>query len=489
MTEAPENELATEVPAPENVSLLRRFRDHGKLVGGAIASIAAVGAVVGGLTGYWNAWKAVKSELGAVTNAPSSATSTAQLIVSKGPSVAVLPITNPTGGAALDALADSVTQQLTSSLGKFSVLRVAPRTVAAAFAKQNPMETGRQAGIDYIVTGDVRPVGDTVRASFQVADLHSGQEIWSRFFDANADSARTSTAGYELGDIGAAQIGGATGAILSAEYKHVQGKPVRDLSSYECIVQAIVSNALGTAPGLTRARTCLDMVVQREPANALAWAARSAILVSQRFSGFGLVGDQATSLDKRLYLNADILESATKAIELAPDDPVVRFRYAIAVSTKCEPDLFKQELEKAVALSPNDPSVLGTLGMQLAFNGDWDEGAQMGEKAIRLMGPNASFLWWYGPAKRHWWRGEYQAAYEDFRHAYVEGLFLTYLDQAYTLPFVGRLDEAKAEVAKLLKLQPAFTIREGDAYYRMYCFSSAYIEKMNGALRQSGLPE
>ena len=42
---------------------------------------------------------------------------------------------------------------------------------------------------------------------------------------------------------------------------------------------------------------------------------------------------------------------------------------------------------------------------------------------------------------------------------------------------------------KLLKLRPDFTIREADAFYRMYCFSPEYIEKMNGALRQAGLPE
>jgi hypothetical protein len=83
-------------------------------------------------------------------------------------------------------------------------------------------------------------------------------------------------------------------------------------------------------------------------------------------------------------------------------------------------------------------------------------------KAIRLTGPNASFSWWYAPAKRHWISSEYQEAYDDFRHAYVEGLWLTHLDQAYTLPFLGRLDEARARVAKLLNMMPRFTIREAN---------------------------
>ena len=85
--------------------------------------------------------------------------------------------------------------------------------------------------------------------------------------------------------------------------------------------------------------------------------------------------------------------------------------------------------------------------------------------------------------------GEYQPALDDFLHAYLEGFWLSHLDQAYTLPYLSRLDDAKAQVAKLVKLWPDFTIREADALYRMYCFQPEYIERMNGSLRKAGLPE
>jgi hypothetical protein len=35
---------------------------------------------------------------------------------------------------------------------------------------------------------------------------------------------------------------------------------------------------------------------------------------------------------------------------------------------------------------------------------------------------------------------------------------------AYMLPSLGRIDEAKAHVATLLKMKPGFTIREANAY-------------------------
>ena len=60
---------------------------------------------------------------------------------------------------------------------------------------------------------------------------------------------------------------------------------------------------------------------------------------------------------------------------------------------------------------------------------------------------------------------------------------------AYMLPSLGRLDEAKAHVATLLKMKPGFTVHEANAFLTMLCYEPAYKEKMTDALRQAGLPE
>ena len=461
-----------------------RLRHRLRNIGAAIASVAAIGAIIGGLTGYWNAWKVINNDL--LQTKPHSETA-AGLTISKGPSVAALPISNPEKVTALDPIADTTTQQLVSSLGKFGLLRVTPRATAAGLARHNDaIETARKAGVDYLVTGEVRPFGEGARVNVVVADLRSGTEIWSKSFDAGAEGVRTGTDAYEIGDTAAALI---SGAIDNGEYKKILNKPVAELTSYECIIQARVGGWVGSQSAGLKALACSKRLTENEPNNALAWSARAGVLDVQRFLGFGLAPDAVQHFDKRLYLNEEVLRAATRAVDLAPDDADVRRMFAIAIATKCQPDLFKQQVEKAIALNPNDPTTLGELGSYLAYMGDWDDGAAMAQKAIRLAGSNASYIWWLGPAKRHWWRGEYQPALEDFLHAYLEGFWLSHLDQAYTLPFLGRLDDAKAQVAKLVKLWPDFTIREADALYRMYCFQPEYIERMNGALRQAGLPE
>ena len=468
----------------KSASFSARARHRFRKIGAVIASVAAVGAVLGGIAGYWRTWEVVHGRLG---ESPAKITPSTTVTITKGPSVAVLPISNPVKLLALDPIADAMTQQLVSSLGRFSLLRVIPRATTANFLKQgDPVEKARGAEVDYLVTGELRPLREGARANIQIADLRSGVEVWSKSFDATAEGVQTGTDAYEIGDIAAAQI---NSAIETGEYKKIQNKPVAELKSYECIVQARIGGLIGSHSTGLRALECSKRLIGTEPNNAYAWAMRSGVLVSQRLFGFGLAPDQVQHVDKRLYLNEEIVRAATRAVELAPDEAGVRRTYAQAIATMCEVDLYRQEVRKAVALNPNDPFTLGSLGVLLADMGDWDDGAALAEKAIRLAGPNASYVWWLAPATRHWWRGEYQQALEDFRYAYVDGLGISEFGQIYTLPFLGRIDDAKALVANLLKHRPDFTIREADAMHRMYCVSPEYIDRMNGALRLAGLPE
>lgn len=124
----------------DSASFSDRARQRLRKIGAVVASIAAVGAVVSGLAGYWNFWKTVKTDLFHESRLDGKSARTANssgLIVSKGPSAAVLPVTNPAKATALEHVAATITQQLASSLGKFSTLRVMPRATAANFLKQD----------------------------------------------------------------------------------------------------------------------------------------------------------------------------------------------------------------------------------------------------------------------------------------------------------------------------------------------------------------
>ena len=327
----------------KSASFSARARQRLKKIGAIIASVGAIGAVVGGLAGYWRTWDIVYSHVGGDHTKIAEPTA---LTFSNGPSVAVLPISNPVKSMALDPIADAMTQQLVSSLGRFSLLRVIPRTTTANFLKQgDPIEKPRGAGVDYLVTGEVRPLREGARANIQIADLRSGLEVWSKSFDATAEGVQTGTDAYEIGDIAAAQI---NSAIETGEYKKIQNKPVAELKSYECIIQARVGGLIGSQATGLRALECSKRLIEKDPNNAYSWAVRSGVLVSQRLFGFGLGPDQVQHVDKRLYLNEEIVRAATRAVELAPDEAGVRRTYAQAMATMCQVDLYRQQVQKAV---------------------------------------------------------------------------------------------------------------------------------------------
>jgi tetratricopeptide (TPR) repeat protein len=295
----------------------------------------------------------------------------------------------------------------------------------------------------------------------------------------------------DISGTASAMIGSYWGAIGIAEFKRIQSKSSSELTPYECIVQGVVGTSTDiTVPEpVAKARDCLERLTRNEPGNAAAWAALVLVFNAQRNWGFALPPDQASSVDKRLYLAANALTAANHAIELAPNDAFVRGLAARAAWMACQPDQVRIETRRAIALNPNDPQNLGPLGTLMAASGFWDEGVAIAKKGIALTAPSTPRWWWWAIAKDQWFRGQYLPALDAFRQAFVEQLWLSHLQMAYTLPFLDRTDEAKAHVASILKLSPGFTVREADSYYAMWCFPPSYREKMREALQTAGLPQ
>jgi TolB-like protein len=436
------------------------------------------------LWGYWTLTKQAASPAAAL---PAAAT------VSRGPTVAVLPFENNTGDSGQDTLADGLTQGMISALGRFGELRVLARGVTGAYRARalNAIDLGRALGVDYAVDGNLRRDGDLGRVDVRLSDARTGAQVWSKSFGATLAVANQLATEDEIAGKASAMIGSYWGAIGAAEYRRVQTKSGAELTAYECIVQGVIgtSTDITVAEPVAKARDCLDHLTRDEPGNAAAWAALVLVFNTQRNWGFALPPEQAASVDRRLYLATKALAAANRAIELAPNDAFVRGLAARAAWMACQPDQVRIETRRAIALNPNDPQNLGPLGTLMAASGFWDEGVSIAEKGIALTAPSTPRWWWWAIAKRHWFRDEYQPALDAFRQAFVEQLWLSHLQMAYTLPLLNRADEARAHVASILRLSPGFTVRDADAYYSMWCFSPPYREKMRDALRTAGLPE
>ena len=106
---------------------------------------------------------------------------------STGPTVAVWPFETDAGGSRLGTLADGLTQQIVSALGRFGELRVLARSVTKSYKDRfdNATDFGLALGVNYFVEGNLRQDGELVRIDIHLSDARTGAQVWSKTFKVN----------------------------------------------------------------------------------------------------------------------------------------------------------------------------------------------------------------------------------------------------------------------------------------------------------------
>jgi len=163
---------------------LGHLRGRLKLAGGALASVAAIGAIAGGLAGYWYVWGTVRTDL--VREAQKiQGQPTVRPEIAPRLSLVVLPFANLNNDPEQDYFADAITIDLMTNLARTPATFVIGRE--AAFTYRNKSidlkQFGTDLGIRWAVQGAVRRNGDQVRVNVWLTDLQTARGIWSDRFD------------------------------------------------------------------------------------------------------------------------------------------------------------------------------------------------------------------------------------------------------------------------------------------------------------------
>jgi len=410
----------------------------------------------------------------------------------RGPTLAVLPFDNMSGDASQEFFSDGLTDELITDLSRFDELRVLARNTTFAYKKKavDIQELGRQLQAQYVIEGSFRRVPDQISVTAQLLDARTGAHVWAETYERPTTSTNILAVQDDIAQHIGAAVGDRTGAIAKAELERTRDQPATELSSYECILQGYQALTIATAVEPTRrARTCLEATVVRDPNYADAWAVLAQVLTVQRFYGTGLVSPDTDDIDNRAYLIPRIVEVANRAVVLAPESASAHLALVRAYYVNCQPDRMRVETERVLAINPNDAVALGQMGNWLAYTGQWDYGRKLAEKGIALAGPAAPRWWWWAVAKDYYRKGEYEKALEFFRRSYVEQNWVDHLHLIYTLPYLDRIDDARAQIPILLKLKPDMSVRQADRYYKMWCFQPDFRQQMTTALRLAGLRE
>ena len=101
------------------------------------------------------------------------------------PSIAVLPFCNMTGDPAQDYFCDGLSEEIITALSKTPKLFVIARNSTFTYKGKSVIvqQVAEELGVQFVLEGSLRKVGDRIRITSQLTDALSGHHLWAERYD------------------------------------------------------------------------------------------------------------------------------------------------------------------------------------------------------------------------------------------------------------------------------------------------------------------
>ena len=397
------------------------------------------------------------------------------------PSIAVLPFDDLSPDKSLGYLGDGMSEDIITMLSRFPDLAVVARNSSFVY-KGKPVDSrqiGRDLNVDYALEGSVRKEADQVRITAQLIDTETGKHVWANRYD------RTGKDPLALQDEVTGMIIGAMtgekGQIKQGQYRDAWGKDTADLGEYDYYLRGhdVFMNATSREEN-DRAGKIWEEGLAKYPNSSL-------LKVKLGFYHFEAGWDFWTDdVQGEFRKSAALAKSVLVQENLTPQvKRLAHWLNATVLTTQNDFDRAQTEAEAAISMAPYDAYAIGNLAMVPIAAGQPDKALQWIDLAF-ARDPNRGKVLNY---KKGWalrLLGKNEDSLAAFKQAFMDGD--APLNMAIDLVRLGRIDEAKAQVKRMLeKNDPKFTQakwREG------YFYSDPSIVDGEVAdLAKAGLPE
>jgi adenylate cyclase len=400
----------------------------------------------------------------------------AEAPVESRPSVVVAPFTD-LNNARGDFLAEAVPQELVSSLLRFEDLVVFDGRVSFQPAEESPLQLAERLDADYLVVGSVRRADQQIRISVELVKLATGATIWTGSYDAELTVDRLFALEDKIANSVAVALAQPDGVVHRDMRSQLRREPPHDLGAYQCLLQAYAYRRDFRPATHASVRACLEQAVTRDPDYADALAMLSMVYLDEfrwRFNP----RPESNPL-------ADALRMAEQAVETAPES-------AEAWLALFEARFFQSDLEqafaageRAIALNPNDPEILALVGLRKALAGQWDRGLGLVEQALAI-NPAPTPWYYFAVSMQAFRQGDDDEALRWAEKIKLPGVFWTHVLVAAINGQLGRKDEAREAVARLLALRPDFA-QHGMIELGWHHLEPAVLHRVVEGLRKAGL--
>ena len=384
--------------------------------------------------------KFIAAESGKAADLVSESAVIAGISISEGPdipSIVVLPFVNMSGDAEQEYFADGITEDIITELSRFRSLFVIARNSSFHYKGKSPkvQDVGRELGVQYIVEGSVRKVGNKVRVNAQLIDGVNGGHLWAERYD------------RDLTDIFAVQdditqmvVSTLAGGVEDAALARAKQKSTENLAAHDYVLRGDNDYWGFTKDGVMRSRRAYLKAIELDPDYARAYSGLALTYISDW--GFLWGKDPDDDLERAF-------EYAQKAVAL--DEAENRAYCVLGYAQAFQRDYARARasLERAVELNPNDAHTLAQMPYLFQLLGDCDMAIEMGVKALRL-NPHRPSWYLIFLAEAYFTARRYEDAIATFESATGE-LPDTAAFLAATYAQFGRIDDARALMASFLE--------------------------------------
>jgi TolB-like protein/DNA-binding winged helix-turn-helix (wHTH) protein/Flp pilus assembly protein TadD len=350
--------------------------------------------------------------------------------------LAVLPFQNLTGDSNKEYLADGLTEETISQLGRLNPeqLGVIARTSVMGYKHKDERldQIGRDLSVQYVLENSLRESGDHIRLTAQLIQVKDQTHLWSQDYDYPAKDI------LNVEDDVAKAVAREIRVRLTSKQQaeSAQSQPVNP-EAFDAYLQGYYYFERDTDKDTGMAAKYYERATQLDPSYALAWVGLSRARNRQVNKGL-IPAEEGHRLAREavvraLALNPNLAQAHTQMGRIKQQ---VDFDWAGAHAS----------FQRAVALDPGSPEVVRMAAFSAAILGRFDDALQLDRRAVDLDPLNADS--WENLAENEFLMGRLDEASADFEKALElnPDVVAAHMDLSQIYVMQGRPQDALSEI-------------------------------------------
>jgi TolB-like protein/DNA-binding winged helix-turn-helix (wHTH) protein len=319
-------------------------------------------------------------------------------------SIAVLPFRPLVSEARDEALELGMTEAIIVKLARHGALRVPSISAVRRYAgpDPNPLQAGRELGVDTVLEGSLQRADDRLRVSVRLLDVQTGTARWARQWDLpwtdvfTVQDAMATDVARELALTLASRGHGADAKqptspeayerYLRARYFVTRRTPQDSRRAAELVEEVIAVDPQSAPAQATLADACLAILwlggpVEPFVARARQAALRAVALDPSLSDGHALLGSVVSQFDGD---SAEGERSLERALELDPENPVALRLYSLFLWQEGRFDEALALNDRERALDPTSALINRNRAIILYYARRYDESIAQSRRTLEL---------------------------------------------------------------------------------------------------------